>query len=221
VTVEGAAALARTRYLTAVSLFRDNGNPLFSDDPHSHDSLLLDRLLTELNRIQISEEVMRELARTEPWRNFWACRQEGLFGVPVSDYSQEQLRLVGYSLFFDSIYEHAKCPSQEIIADDDVLDGWLILQRREREKEQIKLMGDEKVGNDKIRNSQEVYLMADSVADAKKIDLMNDKMSSMTKKQRFAFLKQKGIVNELEMPDTKQRLRIEAVRKISGSQQKT
>ena len=69
-------------------------------------------------------------------------------------------------------------------------------------------------------NSQEVFLIADTVDDAKKIDVLNDEMAKRTKRQRFNYLKDKGEVNEIDMPDTKNRLIMEANNKLFESYRK-
>jgi len=117
---------------------------------------------------------------------------------------------------YDNIYQHPKSPAEEIIADDDMLDGWVIVQRREREGDVNRAAG-EAVGNEKIRGSEEVYVPADTADDAKKVLSMNDGFAKATIKQRFALLRKRGEVAELEMPDTAMRLRMETTRKLSQS----
>jgi hypothetical protein len=96
-----------------------------------------------------------------------------------------------------------------------MLDGWMIIQRRKREAEVDKqALGNNT--NQKIANSDEVFYMAETIEDARKIEKMNDGVGTMLKKQRMSFLKEKGEVAEIMMPDTWLRLQTEAAQKASA-----
>lgn len=216
----GAAALARSRYVLGASLYAADGRPVYGAAAYWEESSnLLERVMAALAEARVGEPEYRELARTEPWRSLWNCRKaEGsLFGTAAVDYTDEQRALVNYTLLYDSAFEHPDCPGDEIINDDDMMDGWLIFQRREREKRQTQRDGDELVANEKVRSSQEVYLVADTVEDARKVVDLNDDHAKSIQRQRFQYLKEKGEVNEVDMPDTKQRLRMEVVQKLTSS----
>ena len=44
--------------------------------------------------------------------------------------------MVSFSRMYDGAYGSPECPPDKVIEDDDMFDGWLIDQRRTREKEQ-------------------------------------------------------------------------------------
>lgn len=214
----GVASLARSKYLIGVSLYRRSGQPAFAGNFWKHSSSLLDAAMEEVARQKLTEAHYRELARSEPWRSIWSSRtSEGsLFGVPVTRHNEDQHNLVCWSMLYDNVYSHPNAPSDEVIADDDVLDGWLIDQRRQREAAANEGSADELIKNEKIRSSQEVYLVADTVDDARKVESLNSAAATATKRQRFKALKEAGTLNELEMPDTKRRLRMEATQKLAA-----
>lgn len=89
-----------------------------------------------------------------------------------------------------------------------MLDGWMIIQRRKREAMQAQKRGSE-ISNEKIRNANEVYIMSDTVEDARQVDKLNDQVASHIKQQRMAHLKKHGTVSEMNMPDTWQRFQME------------
>lgn len=213
-TINGSASLCRSKYVIACSLFHPNGKPAFDCDPDTfweQQTNLLEQAIGCWYQNRLNENEMRELARTEPWRSIWALRnnEKSLFGIPVIEYTEEQRGVVGWSQMFDSIYEHPERPSDDIITDDDALDGWMIEQRRLHQKKMNAADGESLIKNDKIKNSEEVYLIADTAKDAAKIDDMNDAHSMAIKKQRFRKLKERGELNEAEMPDTKQKIRMQ------------
>ncbi len=210
----GAANLARSKYLLGCSLYYPNGQPVFTSETFWEEpSDLLDRVSLSYSQIRLDEVSIRELARTEPWRTTWICRKgEGsVFGRPPIDYTEEQRSLVGWSNLYDNIFEHPDCPSEEIVEDDDILDGWLIDQRRQREARQTKKSAEELIGNEKVRGSQEIFLVADTIKDAGKINELNDEHVKHVLRQRFAHIKKHGIVAEQDMPDTKRDIAMQQV----------
>lgn len=215
----GTAAVAKARYLVGVGLHTLGGKPVFPDDDDfwASDSSLLDDVMASYSRQRLGDGELREVSRTEPWRSLWGAHKvEGsVFGVPPADYTDEQRAVVSWSLLYDSVYSHPECPPDEVLDDDDLMDGWMILQRRERERRTAEGQGERMLGSDKVRGHQEVYLVAETVDDARKVIGLNDDFSKVVQKQRFDHLKSKGVVNELDMPDTNKRLRMEVTRKLS------
>ena len=214
----GVASLARSKYLIGCALHRRDGSPVFPNNFWSGPSRLLDAVMTEVAKQKLTESQYRELARTEPWRSLWSTNKcEGsLFGVPVIRHTEDQHNLVCWSMLYDNVYGHSNAPADEVISDDDTLDGWLIDQRQQREAASNQTAAEELIQNEKIRGSQEVYLMADTIEDARKVEGLNDEVTQSIKRQRFRALKEAGTLNELEMPDTKQRLRMEATQRLSA-----
>jgi hypothetical protein len=205
VTCDGVAASARVRFATGCSLLRPGGLPYWPDDsgwdaPDTH----LDDVIEHLVRLRLGEAEVRELCRTDPWRSIWSSRKyagRGLVDADAASLTDEQRYAMMWSGVYDSIRDSPDCPDDGIVDDDDMLDGWMIRQKREREAQRAKKRGDE-IGNEKIRNADEVYLPADTVADARKVEAMNDAVARTIKSQRLATLRSKGTVHEMEMPDT-------------------
>src|SRR5690606_24037721 len=117
-----------------------------------------------------------------------------------------QKNLLTWTSIYSKIKQHPDCPSDELIEDDDALDGWMILQGEKSEQERFKAEIDKKLQNPKIANADEVYLMADNTDYAKKIEGLNDNVAAFRKKQRMAELKRKGTMQEMEFTDTKNML---------------
>jgi hypothetical protein len=214
VTAAGAAAMARARYLLAARLHDPRGRPVFpAADDGGVDPALLDEATAAYGAARLDDAAYRELARTEPWRSTWATHKaEGtVFGVAPVDYTDEQRALAMWSGLYEGVYQHSECPSDEAIEDDDLFDGWMILQQRARADRQRAGAGDDKL-SDKVRDADEVYLVADSPEDARRVHDKNDQFGKALFRQRMGHLKAKGRVNELDMPDTAQRLRMEMAR---------
>lgn len=214
-TCSGFASYIKSKFILANTVFKNGGRFYFDSDA------VFDTLLNMIGSTRITEHEYRELSRTDPWRSYWnLSKNQNLFGFSVSEYTDEQRNLCSWSRMYDNIYESSHSPHESVIEDDDMLDGWMIKERREREKEQVKKEGDELVGkNDKIRNAGEVYVMCkteydiwgvpltndtrDAEIKAKRVDSLNNPYAAMIKKQRLNVLKEKGVVNEVDMPDVK------------------
>lgn len=215
----GLAAISRTRYLVYRSVFRLDGTPFFSANFPDSTNEHVDEAMQLYGLNKLSETAYRELSHTEPWRAIWTCKKSeaGVFGIPASLYSEEQRNLVCWSGLYDGIYQHPQCPTDEIIDDDDMLDGWMIVQRRARETALNKSSSEDLISNEKIKGSSEIFLVAETEEDAAKINDLNDDRAKYVKKQRMSKLQKEGQVNELDMPDTRQRLIMEITNKLSGS----
>jgi len=202
---EGFASMNKMRYLVGKGLCFENGDRVWKDDDFwkQTDPLLEDATSVFIEN-KISDYEFREIARTDPWRSTWSCRksENSLFGVPAVDLTEEQKSIIIWSSLYDNIYEHPESPPEDVVEDDDLLDGWLIVQRRKRKKNEIASSVDNLIKNDKIRNSKEIYLIADSKEDAKKIDSLNDMTAKMIKKERANALKKHGVLAEEHMPDS-------------------
>jgi hypothetical protein len=216
---EGIAISAKYRFLMGCSLYYPTGQPYWPDNSRwLYADAFIDRATEILAKERLNESQFRELALNEPWRSHWGGKGvagRGLLDVASVDMTDDQRALVLWSTIFDSIRESPNCPPESVFSDDDMLDGWMIIQRRKREAEMEKQSHETK-GNQKIMNSDEVFYMAETVEDARKIEKLNDGVGMMLKRQRMGFLKEKGEVAEIMMPDTWLRLQTEAAQKASA-----
>ena len=121
---------------------------------------------------QITEVDARYLTRKDPWRGLWAASktENGVFGKCSSDLTAEQGMLISWSRIYDSVQENPECPPDEVLKNNDMLDGWFIHQHRKREKDK-KNRGSDSGSNVK---GDEVYMFADTRKDAQRIYDMND-----------------------------------------------
>lgn len=134
----------------------------------------------------------RKVARSEPWRSVWITSKKrgDAFGRSASELDQNQLALCTFSVMYDNVHESPESPQEDIIEDDDCLDGWFTTQRRKYEKDKKQRQVDDLIKNDKIKNSQEVFLMADNMDQAKEILDLNDPHSRNILNQRNAQIRQ-------------------------------
>ena len=140
----------------------------------------------------IYPEVYRKIARSEPWRTMWiSSKKRGdAFGKASCQLDSNQLSLVSYSCMYDSVYESSDSPKDEVIQDDDCLDGWFIVQHRKYEKDKKQSEVDAMLTNPKIANSSEIFLMANDQEGAQEIYGLNNPHARNTIQQRRQQIKE-------------------------------
>lgn len=206
ITREYQATTAKVIYSIAMSTTDIDGNPILQHEdfwraPHS----LLSNLVFASDQNTVSLSQIRELARTDPWRSSWSIGKAQALGRDISELTNEQRTLCIYSDMYDSVYKHSERPSDSIIEDDDMLDGWLISQSREIEKDRTTRDVEQALGP-KTSRHDEILLPAADREQAKKIDDLNSFHGKMVKKNRTNLLKARGKVEEQNMPDSQQEM---------------
>jgi uncharacterized small protein (DUF1192 family) len=203
-TCEGIATSEKNSHIIKHTTYKDNNLYDFFD-------LSLSYIMDEYHQSFLSENQCRELARNEPWKSLWIIRDKcnvKLFNNPVdTDLTYNQKNLVIWSQMYDNIQESLDCPTKDVIDDDDMLDGWFIIQSKKRDKEKADKEFEESVKSDKIKNSSEVFVMASSDKDVDRIDSMNNIHGQMIKKQRSAIIQKRGSVEQQYFPDEQLKLR--------------
>jgi hypothetical protein len=152
----------------------------------------------------LSEKQIREMARNDPWRTTWMLRDSNsykLFANKGRELSVDQKNLLVWSRMYDNIQESMDCPDDDVVEDDDLLDGWFIVQRKKRESEKAESDFDNSTKNSKIKNSSEIFMVSSNKKEAEKIESLNDINAKVIKKQRMAMTKQQGGAKASEFPD--------------------
>lgn len=175
-------------------------------DGKSFDFLEIDpmRVLSSYHGILLTDNQSREIAKTEPWRSLWVLNEVSptdIFFKNGRELSIDQKNLIVWSRMYDNVQESLDCPADDVIQDDDMLDGWFIIQKRKREKERAEAEIESSTSNDKIKNASELFVMTKSDKDAARVNSMNDINSTMIKKQRMAVVKSKGEAQDLDFQD--------------------
>lgn len=158
---------------------------------------------------------IRNIAKYDQWKAIWQTAKKNgmLFNRSSVDMTDEQKRLTFWSIFYDNIGEHPECPPDTVIEDDDMIDGWAIIQRREREKERGQKNVENKLKNEKIKNASEVFVIASSDKQAEQIESLNSPQNKALKIARNNQLIKNGEMNEGSFADVKQKLYMQAVNK--------
>lgn len=200
-TPEGYAENAKSKFIMSHTVYIDD--VLFQGD-----TFTLQKISRDMDKCRISVEEMRELARTDPWRSIWSCSKERAFET-IGD---EQRTLILFTKMYDGAHEHPECPDDSVIEDDDMFDGWMLVQRREREKNQRDKTINQSAQFDKRHpGANEIFVPAKSQKHADEIFNYNDVESKVLQRKRAAAIQQLGSVEEKDLPDVKQHLQMEAM----------
>ena len=154
-------------------------------------SASVEYILSCFRESMLPESKIRELAQNEPWRCLWAVKDDA--GTKLfyndGDLTINQKNMIIWSRMYDNIQESMDCPSDDVIEDNDMLDGWFVVQRRKRKKERAESEFENSTSSEKIKNSSEIFVMAETNKDKERVEIMNDLGGQMTIKQREAVMR--------------------------------
>lgn len=176
-------------------------------DPMVDDEFDYKALLNLYYEQMLKEYEVREIARTDPWKTYWSLKDSAkLFNTNGRELSIDQKNLMIWSKMYDSISESMEAPSDQVINDDDMLDGWFILQRKKSEKEKGRQDLESSLTNSKIANASEVFVFAQDHEHAARIEELNDLNGKIKKKERMAVIKNMGEASDTDFKDQKIKL---------------
>jgi hypothetical protein len=188
--------------------------------PYDFKAVSLEYVLTFYRSSLLNERQIRELARNEPWRSLWVIHERAsspLFLNKDRELNIDQRNLVIWAKMYDNIQESMDCPNEDVIDDDDMLDGWFIIQRNKRENDKMEAEFEGSVQNDKIKNAGEVFMMVGSKEDADRVESMNDMNATVVKRQREAIMKREsGSTQQGQFVDEKIKLQNQAHEQYKG-----
>lgn len=185
--------------------------------------LSINYVVDEWHSAILSEGQVRELAREEPWKSIWSIRDNSPVKLFNNHEDQEltnnQKQIILWSQIYDNIQESMDCPTDDVIKDDDLLDGWFIVQSKKREKERAEKEFENKHENSKIKNASEVYVMVNpnDKSSIDRVNMLNDGVSNNIKKQRAQVIRQKGLAYQHDFADEKQKLQIQTTNALKNS----
>lgn len=213
-TLQGYATTLKNQYLLVNSIkYLDDS--LCFDGMKNADYTILNKLTNIINSNNIEMSTLKTIARSESWRNYWASNQDNIFNKGSLYLTDEQKSLIIITKMYDSAYEHPDCPPDSVFEDDDMFDGWMILQKRENEKLKNKQRSEKILEGKNLGNAQEVFLMASSKEEADNIYNLNDNRSKHIINERNAVvLNSKQEIADNQLPDIQRDLQMESNRQF-------
>lgn len=201
-TCESLRSQAYTTEVLKRCTFYENGDRI------SLDNISIHALYQKYNAAQLSDDDIREISKSPQWRMIWNAAKDGhqLFPLPACDLTASQKTLISWTRMYDSIYESMETPAEAVIEDDIAIDGWFIVQRRQRE--------DDRKENEKnkLPETEEVFVMVNSQKEADHVYNMNTEQGKRLHNTKLREAKEKGSMNESEFSQTKQQNQMAANR---------
>lgn len=215
-TCEGIAKFAQAVWITSQT------TKTINDEPYDWARYSISYVMEQYNKNRIDMTSFRKIARSEPWRSMWISskKHSNLFNAPSCFWTKDQLTLSSFSSMYDNVYESQESPDERVINDDDCLDGWFIDQRRKFNKMKKEKELDDSIGNDKIRNSQELFVMANNKEKVSDIVNLNNEHGKSIIASRNQQIKEAGQISSTKFHDIQQQIQMQAhqqfVSKVKG-----
>lgn len=205
-TCEGISASHRVGWLISQTTYCGKFQYDFKKMP-------IEKVVYEWQKSILSEGIIRELARNEPWRSTWAIskniKTKLFLNKKKQDLTPNQKNIIVWSQIYDNTHESMDCPENSVFEDDDMFDGWMIAQNRKNEKQRLEQKAQEISKNENIKNAQEVLVIANDPEHIKNIHDLNNEHAKRVIASRFNTIREKGSVNQQELPDVKEQLHIQ------------
>jgi hypothetical protein len=212
-TTEGFAATEKLSWIIRNTTFNDN-------KLYDFDQLSLSYVVDEWQNSFLSDTQSRDLARNEPWKSLWVVRENTkikLFAnAENTELTNNQKNIIVWSQMYDNIQESMDCPAKDVIEDDDMLDGWFIIQAKKRDQERAEQEINNSIKNDKIKNASEVFVMTKDKKDASRVNSMNNVHSQNIKKQREMMIKNRGEVHQQDFIDERRNIQMQQTNQFKG-----
>lgn len=155
------------------------------------------------NLISVSE--YKRIARSEEWRKIYSPSYSSIFPGSASEYSEEQKALLNITRMYDKIYEHPECPEQDLIEDDDALDGWMLYHQEQNKKQKMEKGVDKSLG--KHAGAGEVFVMTgQNQEDINKVLELNSQAALNKIKSRTS-IEEGKVLEDTEFSDTRNEIR--------------
>lgn len=200
-TLEGYAESIKNEFIIVNTVFY-KGKKVFDKFKSFKNSLNeFNNIVAAIDKHALGVSDYRTIAKSDLWRSFWNVGKNNIFKNSVSEWTEEQLTLVSYSMMYDSVYEHPEKPSDNIINDDDMLDGWMIIQRKnmEKSKKQDEILKT----NNKLGKAQEVFIFTDSEEGIQEIMSMNSDEALINMAEREYTINKNETIDHSQLPDIK------------------
>ena len=174
----------------------------YNKKPVNWQTIDLNQIMNLYHQSLVDSDTLRMLARSHPWSNIWQTSKVNQKIFDNTHLTSEQQSLISWSIMYDRIYESPECPPDEVIEDDDMLDGWILVQKRQREAQKKKYEVENSL-NAKMGNADDVFIMVETPQDAQKISLLNTDHANKVKGQRLKEAKAQGEIQEQQLSDVK------------------
>jgi hypothetical protein len=205
------ATSVKNEFIIRNCIYNLKGELLF--DPEEDDCRYskLHSFIKEIVQNNISAQDVRSLVKSDLWRSYSAsCVLEKDIINITDDYKY----LISLHKMYDNARQHPEAPSEDIINDDDALDGWFLFQNRKSANEKKKNSVLSKINHNKL--GQHNFVFTDSEAEAKEILNANSPKERIFAEQVIKHATTNPGTEWNNIPIVKQEMQNELAEKMKG-----
>lgn len=208
-SLETYAENIKNQYLISLMVYLNN-ELIFKNNFENLDISILEPYILEIHKKSLGNDDIKKVAHSELWKSYWGANKDFVFDKPVIEWTDEQRSLINFSRTLDSIREHLEAPSEDVVADLDALDGWILYQHEKIAKEKKEKHISEKY-NLNNKKGQEVFLMANTQEETKEIFSLNDQETrEQIKEMKKAVSQTNDPISWKDLPHVKRELQQQA-----------
>lgn len=141
---------------------------------------------------QLSTHDLRQIAKSDLWQSYYS---DDTFPTCSALQNDDQRHLIRLTKMYDSVKQHPDCPSDDVIQDDDALDGWFLFQKAKSEQDKNKKQIMDRVGgSNNMNKAGELFVMTNDLEEARTIYNLNDPKTKQDLAATKRIAQQKGSV---------------------------
>ena len=204
-TIEDYCLGIKNEFIIMNSIYNSQNTLVFNHpDRDDHEYKKLQVFIKEILEQNVIAKNLRDLAKSELWKSYNNSSNIDQNGLNITD---DLRHLINLSKMYENVRQHPESPDDNIIADDDALDGWFIYQNRKviQEKKKTSIMSKVR-GND---NAGEVFILTNDKEETKEIIGLNDERTKKHIRGLSALVADGKSVDWCDVPYVQQNLRAE------------
>jgi len=204
------------REFTATAIIVEK-NAFFKDGGLASDKIPSNHLVNAFLKESLTEDAIRNIAKGHRWRAVWNCKEStSVFDLNACSLNNEQLSLIGWSRYYDGVYESPDKPNDDIVKDNIALDGWAIQQDRKRKEEEKKAEGEKLLG-DGNQDAGEIFVPVKSEREKQNVLALNDAYGKSVLKSKQKQFEKGGSFKENELNHVRREIQMESLRQAKES----
>lgn len=187
-TTEHAVEEANCRFLCGCSLYHYDGTAYWRDPEtdRSRSDHIIETAMRKIREAYLSQTSIRKLARSPYWIMLWNSKDQAslLVDQPVSQYLDEFTHLLRWTRFYEDVRVCDDPPSEDVIEDDDLIDGWRIIRDRQNKVKANMAQNYKKYVGKEFDRADEVFVVAKQGSEKEVAAFTSSAMSDFAKKRR-------------------------------------
>lgn len=208
-SIEEHATSVKNEFIISNTIYNSE-NKLAINYNDNLDYITLQNFIQEIVNNMINAQDIRKLAKSGLWHMYATTTNINQDILIAND---DYKLLVSYTNMYNNIKQHPECPSQDIIEDDNALDGWSIHQNRKAEKDKKKQSILDKVGGKNKNQGDHVFIFTNNEDEIRAINDLNDPEQKLFKEELAAHNKASPGTKWEDLAPIKRKIQMEAQKK--------